>query len=212
MNTPVDMKNNKIKNLANPTDSNDAVNNSTLDSTASTLLPKAGGRITGRITGAEGTNGISIQPGGRLTLHDHLVLGSNKVFGINSGNGASWFDGNRLKLVEPRNANNQQIYMLGNPLSGDHAAPRSYVDNAVNTRLPLAGGTLTGSVDAGGNKITSQLSGRQHGRPSGGGRRREQSLHRQRPFRQNRRLHTLTGNLDMGTHKITALGDPTSPP
>ena len=44
---------------------------------------------------------------------------------------------------------------LGEPIKDSHAATKKYVDNKAGNYLPLAGGTMTGSIDAGENTVTN---------------------------------------------------------
>ena len=44
---------------------------------------------------------------------------------------------------------------VGEPTKDAHAATKKYVDNKVNNYLPLAGGTMTGSINAGENTVTN---------------------------------------------------------
>lgn len=44
---------------------------------------------------------------------------------------------------------------VGEPTKDSHAATKKYVDGKVNNYLPLAGGTMTGSINAGENTITN---------------------------------------------------------
>ena len=44
---------------------------------------------------------------------------------------------------------------IGEPTKDSHAATKKYVDGKANNYLPLAGGTMTGSIDAGENTVTN---------------------------------------------------------
>ena len=44
---------------------------------------------------------------------------------------------------------------IGEPTKDSHAATKKYVDDKANNYLPLAGGTMTGSIDAGENTVTN---------------------------------------------------------
>jgi hypothetical protein len=48
-----------------------------------------------------------------------------------------------------------KITGLGTPTAGTDAATKDYVDTQRDTRLPLAGGTMTGNIVMGANKVTS---------------------------------------------------------
>lgn len=45
--------------------------------------------------------------------------------------------------------------LLGEPTKDSHAATKKYVDDKANSYLPLAGGTMTGSINAGENTVTN---------------------------------------------------------
>ena len=44
---------------------------------------------------------------------------------------------------------------IGEPTENNHAATKKYVDDKAGNYLPLAGGTMTGSIDAGENTVTN---------------------------------------------------------
>ena len=78
---------------------------------------------------------------GDLNMNDNLIVNCGRLTMVADGN-------------SPINMNNSYLYGLPNPLSGDDAANKTYVDNGDNLNLPLNGSrSMTGSLQMGGNAI-----------------------------------------------------------
>ena len=78
---------------------------------------------------------------GDLNMNDNLIVNCGRLTMVADGN-------------SPINMNNSYLYGLPNPLSGDDAANKTYVDNGDNLNLPLNGSrSMTGNLDMGGNAI-----------------------------------------------------------
>ena len=78
---------------------------------------------------------------GDLNMNGNLIVNCGRLTMVADGN-------------SPINMNNSYLYGLPNPLSGDDAANKTYVDNGDNLNLPLNGSrSMTGNLDMGGNAI-----------------------------------------------------------
>lgn len=60
---------------------------------------------------------------------------------------------NNIGLNSPESTDTSIVW-VPDPKNPDWVANKRYVDNQVNTRLPLTGGRMTGTLDMGGKKIT----------------------------------------------------------
>ena len=79
---------------------------------------------------------------GDLDMDDNLITNCGRLTMVADGN-------------SPINMNNSYLYGLPNPLSGDDAANKTYVDNANLLNLPLNGSRqMTGNLQMGDNAIT----------------------------------------------------------
>ena len=78
---------------------------------------------------------------GDLNMNDNLITNCGRLTMMADGN-------------SPINMNNSYLYGLPNPISGDDAANKTYVDDRDNLNLPLNGSrSMTGNIDMGGNAI-----------------------------------------------------------
>ena len=78
---------------------------------------------------------------GDLNMNNNLITNCGRLTMVVDGN-------------SPINMNNSYLYGLPNPVSGDDAVNKTYVDNRDNLNLPLNGSrSMTGSLQMGGNSI-----------------------------------------------------------
>ena len=78
---------------------------------------------------------------GDLNMNNNLITNCGRLTMVADGN-------------SPINMNNSYLYGLPNPVSGDDAVNKTYVDNGDNLNLPLNGSrSMTGSLQMGGNAI-----------------------------------------------------------
>ena len=78
---------------------------------------------------------------GDLNMNDNLIVNCGRLTMVADGN-------------SPINMNNSYLYGLPNPLNGDDAVNKTYVDNGDNLNLPLNGSrSMTGNLHMGGNAI-----------------------------------------------------------
>ena len=98
---------------------------------------------------------------------------------------------------------NHQIFNVKDPTVSDHGANKKYVDDEDAKHLPLSGGTMTGPINAEGQKITNLAAPTANADAA------------TKKFVQDEVANhvlnpVLNGNLNMTLHKITNLGAPTA--
>lgn len=165
MTGPIDMNGQTIDSLAEPTEPDHAANKQYVDAWDAKLqeqvnakLPKSGGTMTGAImmnnqavtglpTPANPTDAVTKQYADDLKSQMLPSSGGTMSGAINMGNNT--------------------ITALGAPVGDTDATNKEYVDGAITSAiksaegdadakyLPLAGGTMTGPVEMGNNKITA---------------------------------------------------------
>lgn len=163
----INLGTNRIINLATPTSSSDAVNKSYVD----TQLNSKQNIITGAASTVT-TNGLT---GNRVVVSTtEGKIGISSVTSTELGylNGVTSSIQTQLNnklslsggtLTGDINLGTHKITNLGTPTSNNDAATKSYVDTAVanvsggvsGAYLPLTGGTMSGEISMGNNKITN---------------------------------------------------------
>ena len=192
---PINMNNEKIINIGNPTDPKDATTKEYVDDEdakqdiaindlssrkadrSEVLLLNGSQNMTGNLS-MNGNRILSLliptgpqQPVTKTYLESQIasipqpdlilylkVDGSRAMTGDLNINNNLITNCGRLTMVadgnSPINMNNSYIYGLPNPVSGDDAVNKTYVDNGDNLNLPLNGSrSMTGSLQMGGNAI-----------------------------------------------------------
>jgi hypothetical protein len=147
-----------ISRLATQTEANDGTEGGAVVITPATLQGKIDAQITpeissklplagGTMTGSIDMNGHSINDVNNITANNTTssTVSVNNLFALDAG--AIYF-GNNLD-----GDNAQTIINLPAPTNGGDAANKTYVDDNTSDKLPLAGGTMTGSIDMGVNPI-----------------------------------------------------------
>jgi hypothetical protein len=98
-----------------------------------------------------------------------------------------------------------KITGMGDPTNNQDAATKVYVDTQRDTRLALAGGTMTGNITMGTNKVTGL------GVPTDANDAATKTyVDTADATKLNLSGGTMTGAIAMGTSKITGLGDPSN--
>ena len=128
-----DLKGKRIKNTepygVNTFDTNDLVSKAFVEAEI--------GKLPTDVLKLDGSRAMT----GDLNMNDNLIVNCGRLTMVADGN-------------SPINMNNSYLYGLPNPLSGDDAVNKTYVDNGDNLNLPLNGSrSMTGNLDMGGNGI-----------------------------------------------------------
>ena len=128
---------------------------------------------------------------GDLNMNNNLITNCGRLTMVADGN-------------SPINMNNSYLYGLPNPVSGDDAVNKTYVDNGDNLNLPLNGSrSMTGSLQMGDHAITGISSSSVDDAALTVGDAKSTYL----PLLGDR---DMEGNLDMANHSIIRLKDPKS--
>jgi hypothetical protein len=216
---------NQLKDIATPTENNDAATKAYVDANNGGSLPLTGGNMTGNISfnaynGLSGTFEIIHDAGNiRFTSqgdNQYMQIGNASVdgnfiiSGIPSGvqpvknnlNSIQIYDA-ILKLYENMSMNNNTITDLADPIDLQDAVTKKFVDE---NYLFIGGGTMEGPINLGNNKITnlktplnnSDAATKSYVDSKTGG---AQYL----PLTGG----TMAGPLNMNNYKINNVGDPT---
>jgi hypothetical protein len=170
MSGPINMGSNKITNLTTPTDNTDAANKVYVDSQTSTQISK---KLS--LSGQETMSGFINMGSNKitnLTTPTDNTDAANKIYvdsqvtslGVNK----TYVDTEISKLASKKlslsgqetmsgfiNMGSNKITNLTTPTDNTDATNKVYVDGQVATRLPLAGGTMTGIINMGGFNINN---------------------------------------------------------
>tara|TARA_A100001388_G_scaffold230025_2_gene182002 strand:+ start:3882 stop:7790 length:3909 start_codon:yes stop_codon:yes gene_type:complete len=165
------------------------------------------GNITGNVTssGSSSFNNVTID--GTLNMNagttatiQNLTSPTNDTDAATKG----YVDTQVANLVDSAPGNLNTLNELAAALNDDNAFSTT-VTNSIATKLPLAGGTMSGAIAMGTSKITGL------GDPTAAQDASTKTYtDTQRDTRVAKSGDTMSGNLAMGTNKITGLGTPTS--
>ena len=176
-----------ITNLTSPTNSGDAATKGYVDTANALKLNLTGGTMSGAI-----------------------AMGANKITGLGtptlSTDAATktYVDTSISNLVASAPAALDTLNELAAALGND-ASFSTTVTNSIASKLPLVGGTMTGAIAMGTNKITGV------GNPTlAQDAATKTYVDTADALKLNLSGGTLSGALAMGTNKITGLGDPTA--
>ena len=176
-----------ITNLTDPTDAQDAATKSYTDTADALKLNLAGGTMSGDIT-----------------------MGGNTVTGLGTPTAASdaatkaYVDTGIANVIDSAPGALDTLNELAAAL-GDDASFSSTITNSIATKLPLAGGTMTGNITMGANLVTSTTTPVTADTLT-----RKGYVDTQDALKLNLAGGTMSGAIAMGTSKITGLGNPTS--
>jgi hypothetical protein len=143
-----------IVRLANQGEANDGTESGAVVITPATLQGKIDAQIAPAISSKLSKNGG--------TMSGAINMGNNNIDNVDGVN-ANGINTNALSspgseitfYVPLTSTNGATITNLPAPTNDGDATNKLYVDNASNDKLPLAGGTMTGNIDMGGNGISS---------------------------------------------------------
>lgn len=176
-----------ITNLTSPTNTNDAATKGYVDTADALKLNLSGGTMSGAI--AMGTNKITGL--GAPTLSTDAAT-------------KTYVDTSISNLVASAPATLDTLNELAAALGND-ASFATTVTNSIATKLPLAGGTMSGAIAMGSNKITGL------GTPTlAADATTKTYVDTADALKLNLAGGTMSGAIAMATYKITGVGDPTA--
>lgn len=176
-----------IENLSAPSNANDAARKADVDAVNAAKLNLAGGTMSGDI-----------------------AMGSNTVSGLGAPSASTdaatkgYVDTSVSNLVDSAPGTLDTLNELAAAL-GDDPNFSTTLTNSIATKLPLAGGTMTGDIVLGANKATSTATPATDDTLT-----RKGYVDTQDALKLPKAGGTMSGAIAMGTNKITGLGDPTA--
>jgi hypothetical protein len=142
----LDMNGNKITNLANPAVDSDAASKTYVDTGIAARLGTSGGRMSGVLDmGGNRITNIANPTGDSDAVSKKYVQDN-----FNLTNYAT-----RTDLSDLATKNDLRQLVTKQDLAANDLVDQQYVNSRITTRLPFSGGTMTGAVDMGENKITN---------------------------------------------------------
>ena len=145
---------------------------------------------------------------GSNSMTGNLDLSSNDILNVNNITTASITGNSGGVLDINTDINAQNTYTVVNlvaPTNNNDAATKVYVDDEVATRLPLAGGTMSGDIDMALNSITNLDSPTNNNDAA-----TKLYVDNQDALKLSLSGGTMSGAIDMGSNQINNLADPTS--
>ena len=187
VNGTVDFTSTALLNVSDPTAPQHAATKSYVDTSDALKLNLTGGTMSGDIT-----------------------MGGNTVTGLATPSLSTdaatkgYVDAEVSALVDSAPGTLDTLNELAAAL-GDDADFSTTVTNSIATKLPLAGGTMTGDITMGANAVTSTATPATNDTLT-----RKGYVDTQDALKLDLTGGTMSGAIAMGTSKITGLGDPTA--
>jgi len=176
-----------IENLSAPVNANDAARKTDVDAVSTATLPLSGGTMSGDI-----------------------AMGGNIVSGLGTPSASSdaatreYVDTSVANLVDSAPGTLDTLNELAAAL-GDDPDFATTITNSISTKLPLAGGTMTGDITLGANNAYSTATPSTSDTLT-----RKGYVDTQDALNLPKSGGTMSGAIAMGANKVTGLGDPTA--
>ena len=191
---------------------NDLIVNGTVDFTSTALLNvsdpvSAQQASTKNYTDTADALKLNLSGG---TMSGDITMGGNTVTGLGTPSASSdaaskgYVDTEVAALVDSAPGTLDTLNELAAAL-GDDPDFATTITTSIATKLPLAGGTMTGDITLGANKATSTATPATDDTLT-----RKGYVDTQDALKLNLSGGTMSGAIAMGTSKITGVGDPTS--
>ena len=167
-----------------------------------------GGNLTGDVTGNIGSTGTSTFCDINMSGTAGLDMGSAKITSVGAPSASTdvstkgYVDTAISNLIGDAGAGLDTLGELADALNDDDDFSAT-VTNSIATKMPLAGGTFSGDVTLGSQKITSSANPATNDTLT-----RKAYVDAQDATKLNLSGGTMSGAIAMGTAKITGLGDP----
>jgi len=181
----------KIKNLADPTNPQDAVTKNYADTT---FVDVAGDTMTGNLDmGSNKVTSSAVPGAGNDLTNKTYVDGQDALQVTKAGD----------NMTGDLAMGGNMVSGLGAPISSDHSARKGYVDQQDLLQVTKAGDSMSGNLQMGVNKVTSTAV------PSVGNDLTNKTyVDSVDVLKVNKSGDTMSGTLDMGTNKIANVLDP----
>ena len=146
----INVGNHKIVSNTDPTDDTHLARKKYVDDKVATgnFLLKSGGTMTGNLNMGSNKVILSATPSNNNDLTTKSYVDDNFV-GVQK---VTWLGVERSKKRDIY-TDQKQVLTSKDPDYQDALSHKKYVDDRDNTRLPLSGGTMTGNITLGNNKI-----------------------------------------------------------
>jgi hypothetical protein len=223
------MASNKVTGLADPASAQDAATKAYVDAADATKLPLAGGTMSGdvamggnTVTGlaapsasSDATTKTYVDTADALklnlaggTMSGDLAMGSNKVTGVGTPTAdtdaanKAYVDAEVSAVIDAAPGALDTLNELAAAINDD-ANFSTTITNSIATKLPLAGGTMSGDIALGANKATSTATPTTDDTLT-----RKGYVDTQDALKVAKAGDTMTGDLSLGSNKVTSTATP----